>query len=441
MSRLLSISVFLGGLLLSSMAWSAEAPQELLDEARGLLQQDQPQQAFELLSGQSVQYAGDTEFDYWLGLSAVRAGEYGHASFALERVIERQPNHAGARLELATTYVALGQEEEAARQLDILRTLNPPPAAAKRIEQLSEAVARRTEREARQDQLFYVSLEGGHDDNAGTWPDTSLDVLPGNAAIRPVDSAFYGARLGGSKNFQVAPDQKVGVTGQLYGRRHEQEDAEQFDQNFGLLRLRWVRDLDGRQEIDLGAEAATLELDGEGYYDLAGAYATWRNRVSETVTYDATLRGRDIAFEVETNDYFFWHLGGSVQYQLTPRLRLDLGISAELEDAGEDRAGGDARIGGLDASARYALASRQVLTGEVQYSYAEYQDTYDAFVALNPQAEDRNDERYELALGHEWFFADDWQTRLEVRYREQDSSLDLFSYDRMLGTLTLTRYF
>lgn len=441
MSRLLSIAFFLGGLLLSSMAWSAEAPQELLDEARGLLQENQPQQAFELLSGQSVQYAGDTEFDYWLGLSAVRAGEYGHASFALERVIAREPNHAGARLELATTYVALGQEEEAARQLDILRTLNPPPAAARRIEQLSEAVARRTEREARQDQLFYVSLEGGHDDNAGTWPDTSLDVLPGNAAISPVDSAFYGARVGGSKNFQVAPDQKVGVTGQLYGRRHDKEDAEQFDQNFGLVRLRWVKDLDGRQEIDLGAEAATLELDGENYYDLAGAYATWRNRVSETVTYDATLRGRDIAFEVETNDYFYWQLGTSVQYQLTPRLRLDLGLSAELEDANEDRVGGDARIGGLEASARYALAARQVLTGEVQYSYAEYQDTYGAFVALNPQPEGRNDERYELALGHEWFFADDWQTRLEARYREQDSTLDLFSYDRTLGTLTLTRYF
>lgn len=441
MSRLLSILFFVSGIILSTQAFAAQAPEELLGQARQHLENNEAQEAFELLSQQTGEYAGDVQFDYWLGLAAVRAGEYGRASFALERVIAQQPNHAGARLELATAYVALGQEEEAARQLDMLRTLDPPPAAADRIEQLSEAVARRTEREARQDQLFYVSLEGGHDDNVGTWPDTTLDVLPGNASITPVDSAFYGARLGGSKNFAVSSDQKVGVTGQLYGRRHDKEDAEQFDQNFGLLRLRWIKDIDGRQEVEAGAEAATLRLDGEDFYDLAGAYATWRNRTSETTTYDVSLRGRDISFEVDSNDYLYWTLGSSVQYQVAPRWRLDLGIAAELEDANKDRAGGDARIGTLNAGSRYALAARHVLTADLEYSYVEYQETYAAFAALNPEPEDRSDNRVEASLGWEWFFADDWQTRLEARYREQDSNMDLFSYDRTQGTLSLTRYF
>lgn len=441
MSRLLSISVFLGGVLLSSMAWSAEAPRALLDEARQLLQNNQPQQAFDLLSDQSVDYAGDVEFDYWLGLSAVRAGEYGRASFALERVIARDPNHAGARMELATAYVALGQEEEAARQLDRLRTMNPPPAAEKRIEQLSEAVARRTEREARQDQLFYVSLESGHDSNAGTYPE-DFNILPGFPfTISEVDSAFYGARVGGSKNFRVAPEQKIGVAGQVYGRRHEQEDAEQFDQEFGQLRLHWVRDLDGRRELDLGVEAARFRLDGEKYYDLAGGYGTWRNRVSETVTYDVTLSGREVGFEQQVNDYRHWSLGGSGRYQMTPRWRLDVGLAAELEDAREDRAGGDARIGRLYTASRYALAARHMLTGRLEYSRAEYRDEYPAFSAGNTRPQVRDDDRYDLNLGWEWFFSEDWQTRLEARYREQDSSLGLYSYERTLGQLSLTRYF
>lgn len=441
MSRLFSVSVFLGGMLISSLAWSAQPPAQLLGEARQLLQSNQPQQAFQLLSDQSADHAGDVEFDYWLGLAAVRAGEYGRATFALERVIAVEPGHAGARLELATAYVALGQEEEAARQLDRLREMEPPAAAAKRIDELSEAVARRSEREARQDQLFYVSLEGGHDSNAGTYPE-DFNILPGLPfTISEVDSAFYGARAGGSKNFRVAPDQKIGVAGQLYGRRHKQEDAEGFDQEFGLLRLHWVKDLDGRQELDLGVETARFRLDGEKYYDLAGGYGTWRNRISETVTYDVTLRGRDVGFEQEVNDYQHWSLGGSARYQMTPRWRLDVGLAAELEDAREERAGGDARIGRLYTGSRYGLAPRHLLTGRLEYSYADYRQEYPAFSAGNIQAEERGDDRYDVTLGWEWFFADDWQTRLEARYREQDSSLGLYSYERTLGQLSLTRYF
>lgn len=438
LSAVVALALFLG----ASTAALAAAD-ELIQRAQERLQTGNAEQAYALLADEEAEYAGNTEFDYWLGLAAVRAGKHGHATFALERVIAVNPNHAGARLELAAAYVALDQEEQAAHQLDRLRELDPPPKAAERIKQLSEAVGRRSKRESRQDRLFYVSLESGHDNNVGTYPD-DFSILPGLLPpIETIDSAFFGARLGGTRNFRVSPDQQVGVTGQLYTRDHTlvtagQEDAEAFDQDFGLLRLRWMKDIDGRQEIESGVEGSQFRLNDEKYYNLLGLYGIWRYRSSDRLTYDLDLRVRDIAFETEVNDYTYWSLKPGVQYQLSPRWRLDLNLAAELEAANEDRLGGDARILGLHAKTRYALSSRHILGLRARYDRAQYQE---AVVINNPQPEDRDDDRFDVTLGWEWFPNQDWRTRIEGRYRDQNSSLDLYSYERTLGKLSVTRFF
>jgi hypothetical protein len=438
---LAGLVLFLG---LSTLAWAAA--DELVQQAQEKLRAGNAEQAYELLAAEEAEYAGHTEFDYWLGLAAVRAGEHGHATFALERVIASNPNHAGARLELAAAYVALDQNGEAARQLDELRTLDPPPKAAQRIEQLSEAVGRRTKREARQDKLFYVSIESGHDDNVATYPD-DFTIFPGLPPVTTLDSFFYGARMGGSRNFALGGGQKIGVSGQLYTRNHTlvtagQEDAEPFDQDFGLVRLRWMNDVNGRQEVEAGLEGSQFRLDGEKYYNLMGVYGIWRLRSSDRLTWELDLRVRDIAFDAEVNDYTYYSLKPGIRYQLSPRWRIDANLAFELESANEDRLGGDAQLFGLHTKSRYALNSRNILEAGAQYDRARYQDTFSPFSAINnPQSEDRDDDRFDLTLGWDWFPNEDWRTRLEARYRKQDSSLDLYSYERTLGKLSVTRFF
>lgn len=419
---------------------------ERVEQARERLQAGQAEQAYELLAAAEADYAGNVEFDYWLGLAAVRAGEFGHAVFALERVLASSPDHAGARLELATAYVALDQNREAARQLDHLRTLDPPPGAAERIEQLAIEVRRRNRRASRQDKLFYVALEAGHDNNVGTYPD-DFSILPGLLPpVDAIDSAFLGARLGGTRNFRLAPDQQLGVTGQLYHRDHTpgsvgQDNAEPFDHDFGLLRLSWMKDVDGRQELEAGLEASRFRLDGDEYYSLLGLYGLWRYRGTNSLTYDVDFRARDIAFEAGVNDYRYYSFQPGIEYQFTPRWRVDANLAFELESANKDRLGGDAQILGLRAKSRYALDSRNMVEASVEYERAQYQQPFAVGTAFNPQPEDRDDDRIGVTFGWAWFPHELWRTRLEARYREQESSLDLYTYERTLGKFSVTRFF
>src|SRR5258706_205275 len=83
--------------LLQSLAFA----DEVTDRARRLLQEKNPQAAYQLLQPLESQRAGDPEYDYLLGIAALDSGERERAVFALERVLAVNPNHAQARAEIA----------------------------------------------------------------------------------------------------------------------------------------------------------------------------------------------------------------------------------------------------------------------------------------------------------------------------------------------------
>ena len=95
--------ILLSGALALCPTWAqADALADVIEAAQSALQQGDAERAYTLLAEQEANYAGNVDYDYWFGLSAVRAGKPARATFALERVLSEQPNHAGARLELAT---------------------------------------------------------------------------------------------------------------------------------------------------------------------------------------------------------------------------------------------------------------------------------------------------------------------------------------------------
>ena len=92
-------------LLSVAMSHTTWAYQAELGNAKNLLAQGENQSAYSQLRVTELEHSGEPEFDYWLGVSALRAGEPSHALMALDRAILRQPNHAGARMELSLIHI------------------------------------------------------------------------------------------------------------------------------------------------------------------------------------------------------------------------------------------------------------------------------------------------------------------------------------------------
>ncbi|WP_146060016.1 hypothetical protein [Oceanospirillum linum] len=76
----------------------AEKPAPLADVLRGaqqVLSEGDTAAALTLLSAAEAEYAGVPEFDYLMGLAAVRSGQPSVGIFVLDRLLQVQPDHAG----------------------------------------------------------------------------------------------------------------------------------------------------------------------------------------------------------------------------------------------------------------------------------------------------------------------------------------------------------
>ena len=438
-SRAGVICAALLSLFISVPALAVELP-ELLSQAKELLQQNKPEEALDVLSSEELQFAGNKDFDYWLGLSAVRAGRPAQGIFALERVLAADPNHAGARMELASAYVQLGQSDNARRQLDQLAQLSPPPAAAERIEQLNKAVARQEQARQNRNRVIYLTLEGGHDDNVGTWPDTRIDILPGTPQITPVDSAFYALQGGIWQRFNLDGANSLDVSLNGLTRANSQDDAEQFDQDYLSGRAEWAHDLDGQHQLAFGADLAGMNLDGEEYYRFYGVHAEWRNRPSNSRSYRTRLAYRDLDFDLEQYDYSMVRLQTGLNWIVGGNLRVTADVNLDSESS-DERPGGDAMVYGIKAGLVRPITPTQRVGLNASWQSASYDEAYAPFTAFNLVEEDRDDDRLSFAGNWDWLPTPSVQVRLRAEYREQDSTLDTYEFDQTLGSLALSYYF
>ena len=106
----------------------------VLDKARVLLQQGKAEQSYQLLAPLEDERAGDSEYDYLLGISALDSGKAGLAVFALERAVAVEPNNAEIRAELARAYFEIRDDAAAQREFENVRSSKPPKAVADAVE-------------------------------------------------------------------------------------------------------------------------------------------------------------------------------------------------------------------------------------------------------------------------------------------------------------------
>jgi tetratricopeptide (TPR) repeat protein len=432
--------LFVSTVLLLGASVAFASPAELIRQARENLNAGKAQAAYDLLADREADYAGNANFDYWFGLAAVRAGKPARASFALERVIADNPNHAGARLELAAAYLQLGQRDAASAELDVLDKLNPPPEAAQRIAALNKELNRQERREGESRRGGYVGLELGHDDNVGTWPQ-GLELFPG-ATLDAIDSAYATVRAGGWYRLKPAADQKVtlSLNGQM--RSNQEDDAEQFDQEYLSGRVEWSRDLDGRHEIAATVDLGALRRDGEDYYSLWGVGGEWRRKISASRKFVAGLQLRQIMFDADMFDHTVTRASARFSDQVAPRWSVAVDINVDYEAAENDRPGGDAALFGIHGSSWYQVAPRHRLGAQLGVGFASYRSDYLPGEAINNSVnESREDLRLNTSLLWDWFPVSRLQVRGQAMYRDQDSTVEAFTYDQTVFSAGLSYYF
>lgn len=120
-----------------------EALGALLREADELIRAGKLADAYKLLEPKEGDYSGELAFDYMLGIAALDSGKPDRATIAFERVLITNPNFSGARLDLARAYFAMGSDDLARNEFEIVLTQSPPENVKGVVQKYLDAIEAR----------------------------------------------------------------------------------------------------------------------------------------------------------------------------------------------------------------------------------------------------------------------------------------------------------
>ena len=441
-------------LMLSSLADATDSAPELV-QAQALLNAGKAADAYALLLPLQFNQAGDPVYDYLLGVAALDSGNFNAATFAFERVLVVNPNHAGARMDMARAYFAAHDLSRAAEQFKLVLTLDPPA----HVKSVAENFLVRIE--AQQKARFptrtaYVESALGYDTNI-----TNV-----------------------TRDFSNAVFQSYGLTGlQPLGNSIAREDA-YLSLNAGLFynlpqdqEASWFFGLDGKQkEYFSESNFRSSTLSGQFGYSFQRAQDTYR--VALNVQH-FLQQGESASTPRTSLDSDVYGVAGSWQHLLDPQTQVSLFAQFNIIRY-DDLPLSDVNATTVGATLARAIAApyQPVVLASVFYTRESAQNNLvngadlskqvvglrlagqlsfdpnlDAYAAVGYQFRDDTkfgarqsgiygQDRYaDLSLGLKWKLDQDWSVRPQIAYSRNQSNIPLYVSNRTDYSITLRKEF
>jgi hypothetical protein len=395
--------------------------------------------AFELLSSLEAERAGQPDFDYLYGISALDSGQAQLAVFALMRVVVADPNFAGARVELARAYLVLDERQSAKQELEIAMTQDPPPKVEKVIQRYIAMAESSAVPEVSEPKLThvtgYLEVTGGWDSNANasTSDSSFLGFQLDETAVRS-SSPFGRVRGGVTVNHRTAPHWSLVGRGNAAHRANP--DASFINTTQGDV-YAGARYLDERELFRFGVQGYRVNADSDLNNQGGGLLADWRRLVGERDHWGVSGRLFAIRYaeNLKIQDVDQMAFGLSYVHRFGSEGERTVGLTAlgGFDFAVEDGSPFDRDFVGARLSAGSALTESISLTANVGWLHSKYGGTF--------FGDNRTDHRFDGTLALEWRPLQNWSLRPELSYTKNASDVDLYDYNRFVGSFTIRRDF
>ncbi len=412
---------------------------DITDRARRLLEEKNPQAAYRLLQPLEAQRAGDPDFDYLLGISALDSGERERAVFALERVLAVNPNHPQARAEIARAYFALGEKENALREFQSVRAANPPEAVKQTIDRYLSALGAPSTRMS-----GFVEFGLGWDSNVNSATASSQIAVPALGGIvvtldpSGVKKHDSFATLGGGVNMVrgFSSEWALVAGAAVNGKFNAKESDFNTGTVDGNLGLRWSR---GKEAVTAGYQGQDFRVDSSDFRRSNGVVAQWQHAYSDNSQVTLFVQETDLGYPSQAiRDARRSIVGAAFGYGWdTPRKPVVFGSvyggsekekDASRPDLGHKPLG--VRLGG-----QASLGARAALFGLISHERRIYDGVDPSF------SDTRHDNQLDLRLGVNYTLGEGWLLVPQATYTKNHSNLELNRYDRSVVSLTLRRTF
>lgn len=435
MRQAAGLTVCLIGVILLG-ATPALAQVEVLQQAELLLNKRQPAQAATLLATYEGQLGEDPDFPYLYGLALFESGRADQAIPYLEKATAADPLFAGVRIELARAYYQTGRLEEAQKQFEYLTTQNPPPAARRAIDEYLAAIDLQLSQNTWRT-IWRFSPSTGWDSNANAA--TELNEFLGfvlDQRSRQTESTFLDVYGSGDFSRSVGKGRTVQLGGELQGRHYP--DAS-FADSLGLVaragmswsgesETRSLRVRAYRMNVDDDFNNQGLSLEGAWDYTVSPLNRLGMFARMGVLRFDDEFANRDV-------DQLLLGFSGTSLLGVSRRSLVTVSALLGKDNPRETGSRYGREIYGLRGFGAWRISTN--LSGRINIGWQRYM--YDEAFFPEVDSSRRVDKVADGSVSLVWQFKPKLESSLGLSYRDNRSNVPLFSYDRWVFSLGLSR--
>lgn len=414
-----------------------------LELARNLIVEGKPMEAYALLEPYEFEQAGNTKFDYLLGLAALNSGQAGKASIILERVLTVDPLYAAARVDLGRAYYLLGDFDRARAEFTRAQELNPPPAALATIMQYHNEIENSYNKPSTR-LSGYFEVGAGFNNNVNNATSQSQVTVPillnsqlalNSANVKTADG-YLGLATGGEAIHPISTDWSLYAGVDMRSR----SDLKYKDFNFISLDDRAGAIFNkNAEQIRAGFVNGQFDLGGAVNRKYNGFNVEWShayNSANQAVLFSQYILYRYPDPTIASNDFNQTIAGlGWTHTFADGRATVFGSLYGGNERDTNLRIDGDKSIQGVRLSGQLSMGEKLNLFASGGVQWGKYDQTNSVFLVT------RDDLQTDLTVGLTYRYAPEWSLHPQISLIQNQSNIVIDRYDQVDLSLTLRRDF
>jgi tetratricopeptide (TPR) repeat protein len=417
--------------------------QKLLVAASEHVKNGRMNEAYTLLAPYQSELAGNPEYDYLLGLSAIDIGKVNEAIFALERVLAVQPNHLQARAEIARAYLAAGEISASKQEFEAVQKQKPPKEVSATIQKYLDIIETGIKGQKSSLQA-YVEVVFGSDSNVNTATSNRQIAIPffGGAVLNlsadgvAKSDTFGTLATGFNMRREFAPDWAFVGGANINTRNNSTYSA--FNTSNGDLNA-GVSLNSGNNNYLAVLQYQSFILNNTGYRDAAGITGQWQRNLNSGNQLSSYLQYSSLTYPTQTyRNADRYVLGGAYAMPLSgesaPVVFAGAYAGAEqLLKSGYSNLANSFYGGRVGGEMKYTPRITLLASASMEFRSHEGKDTL--FLVK------RNDTQTDMKLGFNYLPTKAWTINTSVAYTTNDSNIIINKYDRTVLSLSARRDF
>jgi|GEM_PF-2943484 len=423
---------------------------QLLDSAKTKMDAGQVEEAYQILLPFEFEMAGTKGYDYLLGTAALDSNRASEAIFILQRAVDVDESHHGARLELARAYFNNGNYEQAKYHFNLLTKAAPPPNVTKAIGQYLLSIDQKMN-QYQPRFIPFVDFSIGYDSNANSaTTDSEATYLFNGIEQNPTplgkesiqnDSVFINTGVGGYLTYPKDDNERFIISTALYSRENE---------NFSYLDN---SNISLSAQYQWSSEKTTISpsVGGFRYWldDKTNFYSNFFDmsvfhQATTNTQLNATLRTQSTRYKAEEDqirdsNQHLTIIGATYAYDDNPANNVGINCIFGKDNAINTGTYYDSQQQQVQLSLNWAFSNRLLINANTRFGFTDYPDFKDVEI----YNQERNDKTVNHSVSVKWLDVLDngWQLSGTIHQSETRSSIKLYEYNKSGITFSLYKAF